>query len=97
MSAYVIAQIRWDDQEEYKRYIEAFKPLIARHQGVTLAASEDSSEILEGVWPLPGAVVMRFPSKNHVRRWIADPDYPAVAGIRHGAAETNLVMIDGLD
>ncbi|MBT5434791.1 MAG: DUF1330 domain-containing protein [Alphaproteobacteria bacterium] len=97
MSAYVIAQIRWDDQDEYKRYIAAFVPLLKRHEGVTLAAQEDRTEVLEGSWPLPGAVVMRFPSKEHVRRWMADPDYPGVVAIRHGAAETNLVMIDGLD
>ena len=97
MSVYVIAQIKWHDQEEYKRYIKAFHPLIKRHEGVTLAASEDSVDVLEGAWPLPGAVVMRFPSAAHVRNWMADPDYPGVVAIRHGAAETNLVMVDGLD
>ena len=97
MSAYVIAQIEWHDINAYKRYIEAFRPLIQRHEGVTLAASEDSVNVLEGSWPLPGAVVMRFPSADHVRAWMADPDYAGVVAIRHGAAETNLVLVEGLD
>jgi uncharacterized protein (DUF1330 family) len=97
MSAYVIAQIRWDDQEEYKRYIAAFRPLLQRHGGETLAANEDAVTVLEGAWPLPGAVVMRFPSPDHVKAWMADPDYPGVVAIRHGAAETNLIMVNGLD
>jgi len=97
MSAYVIAQIKWHNRDEYQRYIAAFRPLMKRHEGVTLAASEDSVDVLEGSWPLPGAVVMRFPSTDHVRAWMADPDYPGVVAIRHGAAQTNLVMVDGLD
>jgi uncharacterized protein (DUF1330 family) len=97
MSAYVIAQIRWDDREAYQRYIAAFRPLLQRYGGRTLAAAEDAVEVLEGSWPLPGAVVMRFPSRDHVRRWMTDPDYPGVVAIRHGAAETNLVLLDGLD
>jgi uncharacterized protein (DUF1330 family) len=97
MSAYVIAQIKWNDQEQYKKYIEAFYPLLESHGGTVLVATEDQTEVIEGSWSLPGTVVMRFPSVDHARAWMADPDYPAVAGIRHGAAETNLVLAEGRD
>jgi len=97
MSAYVIAQIRWDDQEEIKRYVEAFYPVFERHGGTVLAATEHQTEVIEGSWSLPGTVVMRFPSADHARAWLADPDYQAVAEIRHGAAQTNLVLVEGCD
>ena len=71
MSAYVIAQIRWDDQEEIKRYVEAFYPVFERHGGTVLAATEHQTEVIEGSWSLPDTVVMRFPSADHARRYSA--------------------------
>ena len=97
MSAYVVAQIEWTDQEQHKKYVEAFYPIFQRHEGTVLAATEDQTEVLEGSWSLPGTVIMRFPSVDHARAWMADPDYAAVAGIRHGAAQTNLVLVEGRD
>lgn len=97
MSAYVIAQIRWDDQEGRNKYVEAFYSVFERHGGTVVVATEDQTEIIEGSWSLPGTVVMRFPSADHARAWLADPDYQAVAQIRHQSAQTNLVLVEGLD
>ena len=87
----------WDDREEIKKYVEAFYPVFDRHGGTVLAATEDQTEVLEGSWSLPGTVVMRFPSAVHARAWLADPDYQAVAEIRHRSAQTNLVLVEGRD
>ena len=97
MSAYVIAQIGWHDTEARDRYLAAFRPLFVRHGGTVLAANEDDSEVIEGTWTPPGTVIMRFNDTDHARTWMKDPEFSPVAAIRHGAAETNLVLVEGLD
>ncbi len=101
MSAYVIAQIRWDDQEEYERYIAAFRPLLATSPGRCTAgrlrrtAATDAGRRLAPARRCGHAVSQPRPRAS---RWIADPGLsrPWLA-IRHGAAETNLIMVNGLD
>lgn len=97
MSAYVIAQIKWEDPASRDQYVAAFYPVFERHGGTLLAATDDLTEILEGTWQLPGTVIMRFPSTDHARAWLSDPDYQAAAQIRHCSALTNLVLVEGRD
>ena len=64
-------------RKNYERYIAAFKTADCASPGrQPLPRRKTAARFWKGVWPLPGAVVMRFPSKNHVRRWIARSRLP---------------------
>ena len=96
MPAYVIGQLDIHDPEAYQEYLDGFLPSFERHGGELLATSKAETQVLEGSWALPRTVLMRFPSVAHARAWHADPEYVALAAIRHRTASTNLAVIDGI-
>lgn len=96
MPAYVVGQLEIHEPEAYQAYLDGFMPSFQRHGGVLLATSRAETEILEGSWAMSRTVIMRFPSVNHAKAWHDDPDYKALAKIRHRTASTNLVVTDGI-
>jgi uncharacterized protein (DUF1330 family) len=92
MSAYFILTQTVTDPEKYaQEYIPRVMPFLAKYKAeVVVAAMEAAS--LEGN-PAKGAVVLRFPSEQAIRDFLADPDYQPVKGIRMGiTANANAVM-----
>jgi uncharacterized protein (DUF1330 family) len=41
-------------------------------------------------------VLFKFPDEAAVRAFYADPDYAPVKALRHRAADTNAVMVEGV-
>jgi uncharacterized protein (DUF1330 family) len=97
MSAYMVAQIQIDDPEEYQKYLEGFLPIFEKHGGELLATSRHQSAVIEGEWAYPHTVIMKFPSMEAARSWYDDPAYTALATHRHRSAQTNLVLVEGID
>ncbi len=96
MSAYMIAQIRIDDPERYKAYLAGFMPVFERHGGELLVTSSNEAEVIEGEWALGRTVLMMFPSLEAAHAWHDDPEYRALVKHRHAAAQTNLVLVEGI-
>ena len=96
MSAYMLAQIQVSDPEEFKKYLGGFMPIFERHGGELLATSKNQTVVVEGEWSHPNTVIMRFPSIEAAQGWYNDPDYTALAAHRHRAAQTNLVLVEGI-
>ena len=78
MSAYMIAQIKVNDPEEYAKYLAGFDPIFARYGGELLATSKFETQVIEGEWAYPRTVIMKFPSLEQARAWHDDPDYGSV-------------------
>lgn len=96
MSAYMVAQIKVDDPEEYKNYLAGFLPIFEKHGGELLVTSSFQTEVIEGEWAYPRTVIMKFPSLKNAHEWHNDPDYKALAKHRWRSAKTNLVLVEGL-
>lgn len=96
MPAYFIAQIDIHDSEEYQKYLNGFMPIFERHKGRLLVTSSKQPRIVEGDWLLPRIVVMEFPDMEHAQCWLNDSDYQALSQHRHRAAQTNLVLVEGV-
>jgi uncharacterized protein (DUF1330 family) len=94
MAAYVIAQIKIDEPEGYKEYLEGFMPIFESYGGRVVATSRDT-DVVEGAWVFPRTVIMEFPSMGDARAWLDDPEYQALARIRHRTARTNMVLVEG--
>lgn len=96
MSAYFIAQIRIDDPETYKNYLAEFMPVFQHHKGEILVTTSQTPETIEGTWPLPRVVLMKFPDLDHARRWHNDPKYQEMVKYRYASAQTNMILVEGI-
>jgi len=54
-------------------------------------------ESLEGDWQPNRVVILEFPSADHVRRWWSSPEYEAAKAIRREAAESRIIMVEGVE
>jgi len=94
MSAYLIVDITIHDTERYQDYVRQVPALIEKHQGIYLIRGGEV-EIKEGNWRPHRVIVLQFPSRQQANAFLEDPDYQPVAAIRHAAATTNAILVEG--
>jgi len=92
---YWIVRADISDADRYKEYVAANAEPLARH-GARFLVRGGASECLEG-----GArarnVVVEFPSVESAKACYADPGYQRAVAFRQGAAEFDLVIVEGYD
>jgi uncharacterized protein (DUF1330 family) len=96
MVAYLIADLDIRDLEGFQRYREGASALIAKHGGEFLALGSEL-EVLEGNWQPHRLVLLRFPSKQAIRDFFADPEYAALKEVRLQTSKTIAVTMDGIE
>ena len=94
MSAYLVVDITVHDPEMLKEYASKSKPFVEKYGGNYLVRGGEV-EIQEGTWSPQRLVVVEFPTKENVKAFLADPGYLPIAAIRHEAAASNMVIVDG--
>lgn len=94
MGSYFVAQINIHDQVAYNRYLEGFDAIFAQYNGEVLAV-DDHVQVLEGSWPYQRTVIIKFPDQAALLRWYKSDAYQKLARIRHGAADANIVVVNG--
>jgi len=52
-------------------------------------------EVLEGAKPLEGIVLIEFPNMEAAKTWYFGERYQAVRPLREGAADIDIVLVDG--
>jgi uncharacterized protein (DUF1330 family) len=92
--AYIIANIKLQDPQEYREYLAGFMDTFRPYDGRILVAT-DNLEILEGEWPAVRTVVMKFPSPGRAREWYQSEQYQKLTHHRFRAATTNMILADG--
>ena len=81
MASYFILTQTVTDPDKYQReYIPGVLPFLAKYGGEVLAADFEV-EPLQGT-PAKGAVVLRFPSAQAIRDFLADPEYRPLKELR---------------
>ncbi|MEQ9487397.1 MAG: DUF1330 domain-containing protein [Alphaproteobacteria bacterium] len=95
MTAYLIATVRVDDPETYKKYTAQTPALVTKYGGKFIVRGGEV-EALEGPAFDRRIVVLEFPSKEVVRTFYNSPEYQEVAKIRHAAAESSFLLVDGV-
>jgi uncharacterized protein (DUF1330 family) len=94
MAAYLIVDIDVHDPDTYQTYAGQVPPLVARHGGEYLVRG-GQLETVEGDWAPKRVVVLRFPDDAAARAFIEDPDYAPVKALRHAAATSQMVLVQG--
>ena len=82
MTAYVIVDIDVQDPVAYKEYVAL--------------ARAGRTEKLEGDWVPKRLVILQFESLDRARAWLDSPEYKPVKRLRHEAAASNMVTIEGV-
>ncbi len=95
MKTYLIANINIHDGDHFADYAAQVPGIIAKHNGRYLVRGGES-EVVEGSWQPQRVVVLEFPSRHDADNFINDPEYAPIAAIRHEAAHTDLVIVDGV-
>ena len=95
MPAYVIVNVRVKDAELYKQYTAGTPASIERHGGRFLARGGEVS-VREGSWSPERLVVLEFPDVSAAVGWYESPDYQELLAIRQRAADSELVITEGL-
>jgi uncharacterized protein (DUF1330 family) len=94
MAAYIIADIEITDVAQYDKY----RPLSTAAQqahGVEVLARGGKTERLEG--RAPGRmVILKFQSMAAAREFYDSPEYRKARETRAGAANMNMVIVDGI-
>ncbi len=95
MAAYVIANVRVTDPDRYPEYIGRVSQTIERHGGRYLVRGGEV-EVLEGNWEPQRLVILEFESMERFRQFYDSPDYTPLKRLRHEAADTQFVVVEGL-
>ena len=96
MTAYITARITIHDRARYAQYEAGFMQIFAKYQGTMLSVDE-APETIEGDWPVTRTVLISFPSPDEAHAWIDSVEYQVLAQHRFAAAESDIVLLQGLD
>jgi len=97
MAAYLIAIVKVTDDGWVPDYAAAVHDIAARHGGEYLSRS-GAIDTVEGA-DLDATLValIRFPDKDALRAFVADPDYAPFAKARQDGSVSNFYAIDDTD
>jgi len=96
MAAYLIVDLDIRDPDGMKEYREGVGRFIAKHGGEYLARAGEF-EVIEGDWQPHRLTIIRFPCRQAIRDFFADPAYARLKHVRLKAATTVAVAVDGVE
>ena len=94
MPAYVIVETDIHDPEQYERYKAASPGAVAAGGGRFIARGGELA-VLEGDWQPKRLVLLEFEDLDAVKRWYASDTYQEAKKLRDGAANLNMVAVEG--
>lgn len=95
MSCYFVAQIKVDDEETYKKYIEGCHEVFAKFKGRYLAV-DNNPEVLEGHWNYSRLVMIEFELKEDLKKWYHSDLYQKILQYRLAGAHCDTIIVKGL-
>lgn len=94
MPGYIITNAEVFDQEAYGEYGALAPDAIKKHGGEFLTRG-GKAEILEGNWQPHRIVVVKFDSLQAAKDMYNSPEYQAAREKRIGAADFNMIVVEG--
>jgi uncharacterized protein (DUF1330 family) len=94
MTAYIIAEVEVHDPDTYATYTAQTPGVIERFGGRFIVRG-GAAEVLEGERAPGRLVVIEFPDAAGAMRFYHSPEYQAIIGIRHRAATSRLILVEG--
>ncbi len=95
MTAYIILDISVVDLELYKEYMKMGPPTVSLYGGKYIVRG-GHVETVEGDWAPNRLVILEFESMEMASAWINSPEYAPARNLRHQAARTQGVIVEGI-
>ena len=97
MSAYMIANVKVNDDSWIPEYAQKVHDIVHKHGGKYLSRSGNLT-LLEGELPdLTVVARSEFPAVEACQAFVNDPDYAPFAKARQAGTESNFYVIDDTD
>jgi len=94
MPGYVIGDVDITDPAAYEEYRRLTPATIAKYGGKYILRGA-SYEKVEGDWSPKRLVLLEFESFERAKEWYNSPEYSEVKPLRHKAATSNMLIVDG--
>jgi uncharacterized protein (DUF1330 family) len=95
MTAYAIIHVTVRDPAGMGKYVERM-PALQKKYGARVLANDRAGTTIEGAARPGSRVIIEFPDVARAKAFYADPDYLAAKQLRAGAAELEVVIVEGL-
>jgi len=93
--AYIIAQASVTNPEQYEGYKALAGAAVAKYGGKYIVRG-GATHLLEGDWAPPRLVILEFESVEQAKRFYDSPEYRTAREQRLGAAQMNMLVVEGL-
>ena len=93
--AFIIAQATVSNPEQYEGYKALAGAAVAKYGGRYIVRG-GATHLLEGEWNPPRLVLLEFDSLEQAKRFYDSPEYQAARAQRQGAAQMNMLVVEGL-
>jgi len=95
MPAYMIVHLEITDPAAFDAYRKVAGPTVAAYGGKALAAF-GRFEVLEGMIHPKSVLIIEFPSVEQAKKWYASPEYAPLIPQRQRAANSTVILTEGL-
>jgi len=95
LSAYVIAEVNVTDPKLYEEYRKLVPATLEKYGG-RFAVRGGAVDPKEGGWNPARFVIVEFPTMALARKWYDSPEYAPALALRHRAANTRLILVEGV-
>jgi uncharacterized protein (DUF1330 family) len=95
MAAYLVVDIDVTNPAQFEEYKKLAPAAIARYGGRYLIRG-GAYEALEGDWKPQRLTVVEFDSMEKAKAFYGSPEYQVAIKARHGAANMNMLLVQGV-
>jgi uncharacterized protein (DUF1330 family) len=95
MAAYVVVDVTITDPALYAEYMKQVPPTIVAYGGEFVVRG-GKVDVMEGSWSPKRFVVIKFESGARAKQWLHSDDYRPLAEMRHRAATSNMLIVEGV-
>jgi len=93
--AYSIVDVDVRDPQAFAEYVRGHGATVTRFGGRFLVTT-DQCQVVEGEWVPKRIVVHQWPSVEAFKAWYDSKEYRPWRDLRHQAAVTNVVLVEGV-
>lgn len=95
MTVYVIAQLKFTNEDRYRKYQAKFFDVF-KDSGGRLLAADEKPVVLDGEWTGNKVVVMSFADEQQAKAFLDSPGYQEISKDRIAGADTVGLLVHGL-
>lgn len=97
MPAFIIADVRIENPEDYPAYMKQARAIAESYGGRYRARGGELEVIDKDLWEPTRMVIIEFPDMAAAKAFAHSAEYAPVAKIRQANAKSTVVIIDGID